>query len=106
MINKHVRMSDPYKIGVQLFLLMLSHGNHVCTHLTFLYHSVVFKLLNKNNARTRCLCYLFAEFFFSGIPPCHVLMTVLGRQGPSLRDNEPIFPLFSHGDNYCILCWM
>jgi hypothetical protein len=30
-INKRVRMSDPHKIGVQLFLLMVSRGNHVCT---------------------------------------------------------------------------
>jgi hypothetical protein len=28
-INKHVRMSDRNEIGVQLFLLMASHGNHV-----------------------------------------------------------------------------
>jgi hypothetical protein len=62
-INKRVRMSDPHKIGVQLFLLMMSHGNLVCTQLPFLYHSVVFKLLNKNNIRTRCHCPLFARKF-------------------------------------------
>jgi hypothetical protein len=39
-INKHVRMSDPHKRGVQLFLLMLSHGNHVCTH----YHFFIIQL--------------------------------------------------------------
>jgi hypothetical protein len=48
-INKRVRMSDPYKIGVQLFLLILSRGiMSVHIHRFFV---IAFKLFT----RARCL---------------------------------------------------